>query len=52
MPTVPISVPDGNRLNMRTSTEGQKHGLQWTLWEELEDVDFVEDLALPSHNQK
>ena len=33
---------------MRTSTEGQKNGLQWTLWEQLVDL----DLALLSHNQK
>ncbi|KAI0214818.1 Ras-specific guanine nucleotide-releasing factor RalGPS1 [Lamellibrachia satsuma] len=32
---------------MRTST-GQKNGLQWTLWEQLVDL----DLALLSHNQK
>ena len=35
---------------MRTST-GQKNGVKWTL-RELDDLDFADDLALPSNNQK
>ena len=35
---------------MRTTTEGKKNGIQWTLWTQLEDLDFADDLALLSHN--
>ena len=35
---------------MRTNTEGKKNGIQWTLWTQLEDLDFADDLALLSHN--
>ena len=35
---------------MKAATEGRKNGIQWTLWTRLEDLDFVDDLALLSHN--
>ena len=35
---------------MRTSTEGQRNGVQGTLWTQLDDLDFADDLALLSHN--
>ena len=35
---------------MRTSTEGRRNGRQWTLWSQLDDLDFADDLALLSHN--
>ena len=34
---------------MRTSTEGRRNVIQWTLWGQLDDADF--DLALISHTQ-
>ncbi|KAK3759533.1 hypothetical protein RRG08_045818 [Elysia crispata] len=37
---------------METSTEQKKNGIQWTLWEQLEDLDFADDLALLSHSQQ
>ena len=37
---------------MRTSTEQKKNGIQWTLWEQLEDLDFADDLAVLSHSQQ
>ena len=35
---------------MRTTTEGNKNGTQWTPWTQLEDLDFADNLALLSHN--
>ena len=37
---------------MKTSTEQRRNGVQWTLWKQLEDLDFADDLALLSHNQQ
>ena len=37
---------------MKTSTAGKRNGIQWTLWTQLEDLDFVDDLALLSHTQQ
>ena len=37
---------------MRKTTEGKRNGIQWTLLEQLEDLDFVDDLALLSHTHK
>ena len=36
---------------MKTTTEGRKNRIQWTLWTQLEDLDFADDLALLSHNR-
>ena len=36
----------------KTSTEQKRNGIQWTLWEQLEDLDFADDLALLSHTQQ
>ena len=35
---------------MKTTTEGRKNGIQWTLWTQLEDLDSTNDLALLSQN--
>ena len=38
---------------MRKVTEGKKTGIQWSLWgEQLEDLDFADDLALLSHTHQ
>ena len=34
---------------MRTSTKGRRNDIQWTLWSQLDDLDFADDLALLSH---
>nr|KAG5700998.1 hypothetical protein BaRGS_022709 [Batillaria attramentaria] len=35
---------------MKTTTTGRKNGIQWTLWTQLDDPDFADDLALLSHS--
>ena len=35
---------------MKTTTSGRYNGIQWTLWTQLDDLDFADDLALLSHN--
>ena len=36
---------------MKEATKGQRHGLQWTPWQQLDDLDFADDLALLSQTQ-
>ena len=35
---------------MKTITTDRNNGIQWTLWTQLDDLDFADDLALLSHN--
>ena len=35
---------------MKTTTTGRNNGIQWTLWMQLDDLNFADDLALLSHN--
>ncbi|KAL3866275.1 hypothetical protein ACJMK2_043583 [Sinanodonta woodiana] len=37
---------------MTTTTNWRRNGIQWTLWSQLEDLDFADDLALLSHSQQ
>ena len=37
---------------MRTTTTQSRTGIQWTLCEQLEDLDYADDLALLSHAQQ
>ena len=37
---------------MKTSTAQRRNGIQWTLWTQLDDLDFADDLALLSHTQQ
>jgi len=37
---------------MKTATSQRRNGIQWTLWEQLDDLDFADDLALLSHSQQ
>lgn len=36
---------------MKNVTEGHRNGIQWTLWKQLDDLDFADDLALLSHSK-
>ena len=35
---------------MKITATGRNNGIQWTLWTQLDDLDFADDLALLSHN--
>ena len=51
MPSVTLSVPLGYRLDhgiMKSVTNQKRNGIQWTLWSQLDDLDFADDLALLS----
>ncbi|VDP19861.1 unnamed protein product [Schistosoma margrebowiei] len=37
---------------MKTSTTEGKHGIQWTARNQLDDLDFADDLALLSHTHE
>ena len=37
---------------MKTTTEGSRTGIQWSLLSLLHDLDFADDIALLSHNHK
>ncbi|VDO72529.1 unnamed protein product [Schistosoma curassoni] len=37
---------------MKTSTSERKHGIQWTSQNQLDDLDFADDLALLSHTHE
>ncbi|VDP37357.1 unnamed protein product [Schistosoma margrebowiei] len=37
---------------MKTSTSEGKHGIQWTAQNQLNDLDFADDLALLSHTHE
>ena len=37
---------------MKETTKGRRNGLQWTLWQQLDDLDFADDIALISHSQE
>ena len=36
----------------KQSTADRKNGIQWTMWAQLDDLDFADDLALLSHTQQ
>ena len=37
---------------MRNTTENRKNGIQWTLFKQLEDLHFADDIALLSQSHK
>ncbi|VDP39449.1 unnamed protein product [Schistosoma margrebowiei] len=37
---------------MKTSTSEGKHGIQWTARNQLDDLDFADDLAFQSHTHE
>ena len=34
---------------MKESMEGRSNGIQWTLWKQLDNLDFATDIALLTH---
>ena len=35
---------------MKATTTSRNNSIPWTLWTQLDDLDFADDLALLSHN--
>lgn len=50
LPFITLFVPASYWLDNEKTTEGVKNGIQWTLWSQLEDLDFADDIALLAHN--
>ena len=50
MSSIPIPVLTSIDWIRRTTTEQRKNGIRWTLWTQLDDLDFADDLALLSHS--
>ena len=50
MPTVAFPIYPSAGLAAEGSYKGKRNGIQWTLWNQLDDLDFADDIALLSHN--
>ena len=37
---------------MKMTTKNRRNGIQWTLWSQLDDFDFADDMALLSHSHE
>ena len=37
---------------MKETTGGRRNGIQWTLWTQLDDLDYADDIALMSHTKE
>jgi hypothetical protein len=37
---------------MKKATDGRKNGIQWTMFNQLDDLDFADDIALLSHSRQ
>ena len=37
---------------MKKATDGRKNGIQWTMFNQLDDLDFADDIALLSHSHQ
>ena len=51
MLAVTFSLPLSHRLDHEGDDERGKNGIQWTLFEQLDDLCFADDLTLLAHNQ-
>ena len=52
MPSITVHVPGGHRLDHENDHKNRRNGFQWTLWSQLDDLDFADDLALLSHSHE
>ena len=52
MPAVTFPVPAGHQLGVEDITSQRGNGIHWTPWIQLDDLDFMDDLALLSHTQR
>ena len=47
MPAFTVPLPPGHRLDHEDHNNSRNNGIKWTLWTQLDDLDFDDDL---SHN--
>ena len=54
VPSITVHVPGGHRLDRMKTTKktDRRTGIQWTLWSQLDDLNFADDLALLSHSHE
>ena len=53
VPSTTVHVPGDHRLdNENDHTQNRRNGIQWTLWSQLDDLDFADDLTLLSHTHE
>ena len=52
MPSFTVHVPGVHRLDNENDHKNRRNGIQWTLWSQLDDLDFADDLALLSHSHE
>ena len=52
MPSITVHVPGGHRLDNENDHKNRRNGIQSTLWSQLDDLDFADDLALLSHSHE
>ena len=52
MPAITFHLSSCYRLDIEDHHQGAKNGIQWTIWSQLEDLDFANNLALLSHNHE
>ena len=37
---------------MKKATDGRSNGIQWTMFNQLDDLDFADDIAVLSHSHQ
>ena len=37
---------------MKSATKEKWNGIEWTLWSQLDDLDFTDDIVLMAHTQQ
>ncbi|CAH8436082.1 unnamed protein product [Schistosoma rodhaini] len=50
--TLSVSLSSYGNWIMKTSTFEVKYGILWTVWMQLDDLNFADDLALLSHTHE
>ena len=52
MHSITNTVQYNPRLHYEQTTQNARHGIQWTMFSQLEDLDYVDDIALLSTNAR
>ena len=52
VPSITVYVPGCHRLDNENYHKNRRNGIQWTLYRQLDDLDFADDLTLLSHSHE